>query len=141
MPLEWTTTVAGAVLCVAYGWWLAAIARDKIVWIGRAAPLISAVGTVILAGMALSGHTDAVETGGGLVVNFTAPERVVTGAVPEDKIRFEDMLLVTRQAIREVGPKPSKSYFAYKDANGKFSWVTREDYRLLASEEQPIGGD
>jgi len=137
MPFEWTITVVGAVLCVLYGWCLNSVARNQTIWIVKIGPLISVVGTVILAGMAMSGHGDVAEHIG-TVPEYSivvAPERVVVEEVPENRIRW-DSILSTSRASHEIEFRPSKSHIAHKDVDGELSWVTWEGYRVLASEKR-----
>ncbi len=133
MPFDWTITVVGAVLCILYGWCLHSSARNQTIWIVKIGPLIVIIGTVTLAGMAMSGHADVAEDVG-TVPEYSivvAPERLVAEAVSEDMIRSRDVFSSSLQLTNEVGARPSTDHVVYANAYGELSWITKDEYKVI----------
>lgn len=119
MLSEWNVTIAGAVLCIVFSWFLGVVSRSQGVQFGKIGPIVGIVGVFILAGMGVTGppqHASLVRDNS-------------VQSVPKDTI--EKLRLVYEKTREKRGPRPGKNYIAYEDPTGKLAWVTMSEYRTL----------
>lgn len=125
MEFEHAITVVGAVVCLLYGWLIGVAARAGGISSGIHGPVIGIIGTVVLAGLALTGNAD-VQRQTEVDSEYTAEgyPKVSKGAV-----YYEQLLSIAARTTEQYGLRPSTNHVAYEYSNGDLAWVTKEEYR------------
>lgn len=127
----WNLTVVGALLCLAYGWFLIALGRSQRVRFGKTGLIVGVIGALVLAGMAVVKPLhDVSKPKAKRVISMTVASKGYPTA-SQGVVRFEKLLSVATRTTQKVGRRPSKNHVAYESPSGKLEWVTREEYREL----------
>ncbi len=137
--LSWNLSVAGAALCILYGWFLNHVSQSQGVWTGKTGPLVVLVGTVVLTSMAITGprhvlRTKLIEEDKMLATSTN--EGYTLQGYPRAGARFAKALSVISRTTKEVGHRPSKQHVAYENPHdGDLSWITASEYARLLRED------
>lgn len=130
---EWIATIAGAVLCLTYGWLLSIAARCHGIQFGRMGSTVGVVGALVLMAMAIVGpqkHLERRKVEPMQAYTLEGYPRISQGA-----IRYAKLLSIASRTTQEVGRSPSKNHVAYEHRDGRLEWVTKKKYAILVRSE------
>lgn len=127
--LDWNQTVAGAVLCLLYGWFLTFFAQYQGIRVSKMGLLCCMSGLIVLAGMAVVSPTRISKPEGMPPMHIRTLEGFPRAS--QSEIRFKKLLSIAARTTEKVGRKPSKDHRAYESSSGKLSWVTKEERAKL----------
>ena len=126
MISEWNITVAGAVLCLIFSWFLGIVSRSQGIQFGKTGLVVGIVGVMVLVGMAAVSPLRASKKR-----TVSMPTLYTLDGYPRAQVgvaNYARILSVTARAMQEVGPRPSKNHLAFEFPNGDLKWVTKLRY-------------
>jgi len=119
---SWNVTIAGALLCLLYSWFLAVLGRSQKVRFGKVVTALGLVGAFVLAGMAYVGP-----------LRNPKPEGVIlmqTTKINPDLANLKRRSLAVR-TVQKLGPRPDRDHVPWEFADGRLAWVTKSEYLRL----------
>lgn len=127
--VEWDLTIIGALLCLVYSWFIAAVGRSQGIRFGKIGPAVGISGALILAGMAVVGppHVSKFER----VIPMNDHTIEIDPHINEANLINLKRRSLAIRTTREAGPKPSKDHTAWEYPNGRLAWVTKLEYQKL----------
>lgn len=125
----WNVTIVGALVCLAYCWFLSSLGRSQRVRFGKIGPVLGIIGALVLAGMAVAKSINVSKIEGVMVPMVTTNIVETDPDVIKAKQANNEALGLTLRTIRVAGPRPSRDHFPYRDSDRNFKWGSKDDYR------------
>lgn len=126
---SWNVTIAGALLCLLYSWFLTILGRSQKVRFGKVVTALGIVGTFVLAGMAYVGplHNPKSKFEG----VHSMSEDISEGRLANLKRRS-----LAIRTITKLGPRPDRDHVPWEFPDRRLAWITKSEYRKLRKEEK-----
>lgn len=125
--------IFGCVLCPVYCWIMGYISRTNELKFSKLGIVIGTIGILHLSGMAMTGSSSELRLE---KENIMTPHSGFTSEGYPESGNYQRLLSTAQRTAKEFGDPPTKNHAAFQAKDGKFSWVTKQEYEKLIKEKK-----